>query len=193
MIAERVRDKVAASKRKGLFMGGNIPLGYINQSKKLVIVPEEAETVRWIFRTYLELGSIGLLLQKMDQEAVRTKRRIWEDGRVTGGSRFEPGSLGYLLKNRCYVGEISHKGQIHAGDHQAILDRGLFEAVQAQLAAGAVDRRLKLAGTPYLLKGRLFDSAGNHMSPSHSVKKGMHYRYYVSQAILAAGPRRSAR
>jgi site-specific DNA recombinase len=193
VIAERVRDKVAASKRKGLFMGGNIPLGYINQDKKLVIVPDEAETVRWIFRTYLEVGSIGLLLQKMDEGGVGTKRRVWKDGRVSGGSRFGPGCLGYLLKNRCYVGEISHKGQIHAGDHQPILDRELFDAVQAQLAAGAVDRRLRHAGTPHLLKGRLFDSAGNHMSPSHSVKKGVRYRYYVSQAILGSRPKDAGR
>ena len=184
VIGERVRDKVAASKRKGMWMGGGVPLGYINRDKKLIIVPEEAETVGWIFRTYLELGSIGRLLQKMDEQDVRSKRRAPEDGRGAGGCRFGPGSLGYLLRNRCYVGEISHKGQVHAGDHEPILDRELFDAVQAQLQSGAVARKLKQAATAHLLKGKLFDSAGNRMTPSHSVKKGVRYRYYVSQAIL---------
>jgi hypothetical protein len=86
------------------------------------------------------------------------------------------------------VGEIAHKGQIHAGDHEPIVERELFDAVQAKLESGAVDRRLKHAGTPYLLKGKLFDSAGNRMTPSHSVKKGVRYRYYVSQAILGSRP-----
>jgi site-specific DNA recombinase len=190
---ERIRDKVAASKRKGMWMGGGVPLGYINRDKKLIIVPDEAETVRWIFRTYLEVGSIGLLLQKMEAEQVRSKRRGAGDGRGPGGCRFGPGSLGYLLRNRCYVGEISHKGQIHAGDHEPIVERELFDAVQAHLESGAVDRRLKHAGTPYLLKGRLFDSAANRMTPSHSVKKGVRYRYYVSQAILGSRPAEAGR
>jgi site-specific DNA recombinase len=193
VIAERVRDKVAASKRKGMWMGGGVPLGYINRDKKLIIVPDEAETVRWIFRTYMEAGSIGRLLQKMDEKNIRSKRRELGDGRGVGGCRFGPGSLGYLLRNRCYVGEISHKGQIHAGDHKPIIERELFEAVQAQLASGAVDRRLKHAGTPYLLKGKLFDSASNRMTPSHSVKKGVRYRYYISQAILGSRPGEAGR
>jgi len=193
VIAERVRDKVAASKRKGMWMGGGLPLGYINRDKKLIIVPEEAETVRWIFRTYIEMGSIGRLLQKMDQEDIRSKRRKPTDGRGSGGCRFGPGSLGYLLRNRCYVGEIAHKGLIHAGDHQPIIERELFDAVQTQLKSGAVDRKLRHARTPYLLKGKLFDSAGNRMTPSHSVKKGVRYRYYVSQAILGSRPAEAGR
>jgi site-specific DNA recombinase len=193
VIGERVRDKVAASKRKGMWMGGGVPLGYMNQDKKLIIVPQEAETVRWIFRTYLEVGSIGHLLQKTEEEQVRSKRRDPEDGRGAGGCRFGPGSLGYLLRNRCYVGEISHKGQIYAGDHQPIVERKLYDAVQAHLEAGAVDRKLKHAGTPHLLKGKLFDSAGNRMTPSHSVKKGVRYRYYVSQAILGSRPGQAGR
>ena len=185
VIAERVRDKVAASKRKGLWMGGGVPLGYINRDKRLVVQPQEAETVQWIFRTYLEVGSIGRLLKKVDDQQVRSKRREAGDGRGPGGCRFSPGSLRYLLRNRCYVGEISHKRQIHAGDHEPIVDRKLFDDVQAQLQSGAVDRKLKYAGAPFLLKGKLFDSAGNRMTPSYSIKKGIRYRYYVSQAILA--------
>ena len=151
---ERIRDKVAASKRKGMWMGGGVPLGYINRDKKLIIVPEEAETVRWIFRTYLEAGSIGRLLQRMEVEQVRSKRREPGDGRGPGGCRFGPGSLGYLLRNRCYVGEIAHKGQIHAGDHEPIVDRELFDAVQAQLQSGAVDRKLKHAGHALSAEGQ---------------------------------------
>jgi site-specific DNA recombinase len=127
-------------------MEGSVPLGYINQDKKLIIVPDEAETVRWISRTYLEVGPIGLLIQKMDKEGVKTKRREWDDGQVIGGGRLGSGSLGYFLGNRCYVGEISHRGQIHAGDHEPIVERELFEAVQAHLKSGAVDRKLKHAG-----------------------------------------------
>ncbi len=144
--------------------------------------------MRWIFRTYLELGSIGRLLSKMDEQNIRSKRREAGDGRGAGGCRFGPGSLGYLLRNRSYVGEISHKGQIHAGTHEAIIDRDLFEAVQTQLKNGAVSRKLETAKSVHLLKGKLFDSAGNRMTPSHSVKKGVRYRYYVSQAILGSRP-----
>lgn len=188
VIAERVRDKVAASRRKGMWMGGGVPLGYINQDKKLMIVPAEAETVRWIFRGYLEAGSIGQLLQRMDQEGIRSRARDLGNAKTAVRMRFGPGSLYYLLRNRCYVGEVSHKGQIYPGDHEPIIDRELFEAVQARLKAGAVERKLKRPAESYLLKGRLFDSAGNRMTPSHTVKKGVRYRYYVSQAILKALP-----
>lgn len=167
VIAERVRDKVAASKRKGIWMGGTVPLGYANKDKKLIVVPDEAETVRWIFQTYLEVGSIGLLLSKMDRTGVRAKKRIIE-GRITEGARFGTGTIGYLLKNRCYLGQILHKGQIHAGDHQPIVGQEVFDAVQRQLAVGAVPRKLRTVRETFLLQGLLFDSVGNRMSPSHT-------------------------
>jgi len=94
------------------------------------------------------------------------------------------GALAYLLKNRCYVGEISHKGQIHVADHEAIVAREIFEAVQSSLAANAIARKAKSKASAFLLAGYLFDSAGNRMTPSHSRKKGVRYRYYVSQAVL---------
>jgi site-specific DNA recombinase len=140
---ERIRDKIAASKKKGLFMGGNIPLGYINRDKKLVIVPEEAERVRWIFRRYLELGSIGLLLEEMTRLGIRTKVQTRTSGRKWGGVAFGRGPLAYLLRNRCYVGEILHKGQIHPADHEAILDRTTFDAVRTCLTANTVARKTK--------------------------------------------------
>jgi DNA invertase Pin-like site-specific DNA recombinase len=183
VIGERVRDKVAASKRKGLWMGGPVPLGYINQDKKLVIVPEEAESVRWIFQRYLELGAIGPLLQELDRVGIKTKPRRYANGRVIGGGQFGKGGLNHLLKNRCYIGEVVHRGQSHSADHEPIVDRSLFDAVQAKMAANNVEKKLKVRGSPYLLTGLIFDSAGNRMSPSHTLKKGIRYRYYVSQAV----------
>jgi DNA invertase Pin-like site-specific DNA recombinase len=136
VIAERVRDKVAASKRKGMWMGGGLPLGYINRDKKLIIVPEEADTVRWIFRSYLEAGSIGRLLQRMEEKGIRSKRRDLARSKIAGGLKFRTGSLRYLLRNRSYVGEILHRGQTHVGDHEAIIDRNMFETVQVKLSDG---------------------------------------------------------
>jgi site-specific DNA recombinase len=183
VIAERVRDKVAASKRKGLWMGGSVPLGFINQDKKLVIVPKEAETVRWIFQKYLELGAIGPLLQELDRVGLKTKPRCLASGRVVGGKRFGKGVLNHLLKNRSYIGELTHRGEIHAADHEPILNRSLFEAVQAKMAANNIEKKRRVGSSPYLLTGLIFDSAGNRMSPTHTLKKGVRYRYYVSQAV----------
>jgi site-specific DNA recombinase len=184
VIGERVRDKIAASKAKGLFMGGNTPLGYINRDKKLVVMPEEAEQVRWMFRRYLELGSVGLLLEDMNRLGIRTRSQTLSNGQQRGGGAYGKGALVYLLRNRCYVGEILHRGQIHAGEHEPIVDRDTFEAVQASLAANAITRKANNKASDFLLTGLLFDSAGNRMTPSHSRKKGARYRYYVSQAIL---------
>jgi hypothetical protein len=189
VIGERVRDKIAASKRKGLWMGGPVPLGYVSVSKKLVIVENEAKTVRTIFRRYLELGSIQALATDLNNQGMRTKERIWSNDRTVGGGRFGTGPLAYLLRNRIYIGEIVHRGQVFEGDHQAIIDRDLFDAVQDKLKSGAVERSLKLKSTPSILTGKIFDDGGNRMTPSHTVKNGVRYRYYVSKAALGArGP-----
>jgi site-specific DNA recombinase len=184
VIGERVRDKIAASKRKGIWVGGPVPFGYASINKKLVVVPEEAETVRMIFRRYLELGSVGALVEDLDRRGIRTRRRTETKGRTIGGIRFGVGPLAYLLKNRCYVGEVVYQGEAHLGEHEGILDRDTFEAVQAKLATGAVERRLRLKGSPAILTGRIFDDRGNRMTPTHSNKLGVRYRYYVSHAIL---------
>ena len=184
VIGERVRDKIAASKRKGIWVGGPVPLGYASVGKKLVIVPEDAETVRTIFRTYLALGSIGALMQHIDGLGIRTKRHELTNGKIRGGVPFGVGPLAYLLKNRCYIGEVAYRGEVHRGEHEPILERTLFEAVQAKLASNAVDRSSRLRGSPALLAGRIFDDRGNRMSPTHSNKRGVRYRYYVSQAVL---------
>jgi site-specific DNA recombinase len=184
VIGERVRDKIAASKRKGIWVGGPVPLGYVSVGKKLMVVPEEAETVRAIFARYLELGSMGALIEDLDRRGIRTKARRRTDGRVIGGIRFGVGPLAYLLKNRFYIGEVVYRGEFHRGEHEPILDCTLFEAVQAKLAANAVDRQVRLKGSPAILAGRIFDDRGSRMSPTHSNKLGVRYRYYVSHAVL---------
>jgi hypothetical protein len=136
VIGERVRDKIAASKKKGLWMGGPVPLGYVNRNKKLEIVPEEGEAVRWIFRRYLELGAIGPLLQELDRVGIKTKSRRYAGGRLAGGGRFGKGGLNHLLKNRCYIGEVSHRGEIHPADHEAIWPAPGFEDTEIRCFYG---------------------------------------------------------
>jgi site-specific DNA recombinase len=184
VIGERVRDKIAASKRKGIWVGGSVPLGYKSVDKKLVIIPEEAETVRLIFRRYLELGSIRDLVQDLERKGVRTRRSILSSGKPRGGIRFGVGGLSQLLRNRFYIGEVAYKGEVHPGEQDSILDRALFEAVQAKLASGASERQLKLRASSAILAGLIFDDRGNRMTPSHSNKHGARYRYYISHAIL---------
>src|SRR5438876_9243942 len=133
VIGERVRDKIAASKRKGIWVGGPIPLGYQCIDKKLVVVPEEAEAVRTIFARYLALGSIAALIEDLDRRGIRTKAIGGTDGRLRAGIRFGVGSLAHLLKNRFYVGEVVYRGEVHHGEHEPILDHDLFAAVQAKL------------------------------------------------------------
>ena len=183
VIGERVRDKIAASKRKGLWVGGPVPLGYRCLDKKLEIVPDEAEAVRTIFTRYLELGSIGALLAELDRRGIRTKVNGRRNGGRSGGICFGVGSLAHLLKNRFYIGEITYRGEVHHGEHEPILTRDLFEAVQTKRVANAVARHVRLRGSATLLAGCLFDDRGNRMSP-HANKRGVRYRYYVSHAIL---------
>jgi site-specific DNA recombinase len=188
LIGERVRDKIAASKRKGLWVGGPVPLGYAAVDKKIIVVPAEAEAVRTIFERYLEIGSVRALAEDLDRRGIRSKPRRLSTGRTVGGARFGLGALAHLLKNRFYIGEVVYRGDVHRGEHEPILDSTLFEAVQAKLAAQARARRCRLRGSPAILSGRLFDDRGNRMSPSHSNKGGARYRYYVSQAVLQRKP-----
>src|SRR5262245_59749435 len=183
-IGERVRDKIAASKRKGLWVGGPVPLGYRCVDKKLEIVPAEAEAVRTIFTLYLELGSMGALLAKLERRGIRTKVNGRREGQKSEGIRFGIGPLAHLLKNRFYIGKVHYRGEVYRGEQEPILAHYLFEAVQAKLAANAVDRQVRLRGSAALLTGYLYDDRDNRMSPTHANKKGAHYRYYVSQALL---------
>jgi site-specific DNA recombinase len=188
LIGERVRDKIAASKRKGLWVGGPVPLGYAAVDKKIRVVPTEAEAVCTIFARYLQLGSIRALAEDLDRRGIHSKRRRLSNGRTVGGGRLGVGALAHLLKNRFYIGEVVYGGEVHRGEHEPILDFALFEAVQAKLAAQAVARRSRPRGSPAILSGRLFDAAGNRMSPTHTNKGGARYRYYVSQAVLQGKP-----
>ncbi len=184
LIGERVRDKIAASKRKGLWVGGPVPLGYTAVDKKILVVPAEAEAVRTIFARYLQLGSVRLLAEDLDRRGIRSKPRRLSTGRTVGGRRFGVGAHAHLLKNRFYIGEVVYRGEVHRGEHEPILDSALFAAVQGKLAAQAVARRCRLRGSSALLTGRIFDAYGNRMSPTHANKGGARYRYYISQAVL---------
>jgi hypothetical protein len=184
VIGERVRDKIAASKRKGLWVGGPVPLGYRSIAKKLIVIEEEAEQVRTIFRRYLALGSIGLLIEDLHRCGVRPRPRVGRDGGTIHPTRFMVGPLAYLLKNRFYIGEVVYRGEVHPGEQQPIVEKELFEAVQAKLKHRAVARKVRQSRSPSFLSGLLFDDRGNLMSPSHATKGGRRYRYYVSQAVL---------
>lgn len=182
--SERVRDKVAASRRKGKWTGGTVPLGYEARDKKLVINPTEAETVRTIFRRYVELQSFGRLVADLDKRGIITKRRNTKVKKFNGGIPFTYGPLAHFLKNRIYLGETGHGGKWYPGEHRAIVDRKTFNEVQELLAASANNRKVKRSESGALLIGKLFDDRGNAMSPSFTSKNGARYRFYVSSAIL---------
>lgn len=187
---ERIRDKIAASKKRGMWMGGNIPLGYDLRDRKLVVNGREAETVKTIFRLYVASGSVRKVKAEIDRLGLRTKTHTSEAGTMRGGLPFRIGHIYTILNNRLYRGEISHKGAIHTGDHAAIVDQALWDRVQAQLASNAAKRRSgKSSKEPSLLAGLLFDSRGNRMTPSHAVKSGKRYRYYLSNHLIAGAGR----
>src|ERR1700751_1617776 len=155
VIGERIRDKIAAAKKKGMGMGGMPPLGYRVQDRKLVIVDSEAEIGRSIFRRYGEIGSVRLLKDEFEARGIKSKSWTSASGRRVGGKPFSRGALYLMLQNRLYRGEIVHKGQSHRGEHTAIIDQPLWEAVQAQLAANTAERTSGIP-QPSLLAGMLF-------------------------------------
>ncbi len=182
--SERVRDKIAGSRRKGKWTGGTVPLGYDARDKKFVINKTEAETVRTIFRRYLELQSFSKLVADLDRRGIVTKRRNTKVTKYNGGIPFTYGPLAYFLKNRVYVGEVHHGGQWFDGEHEAIVDRATFDRVQQLLATKSSGRKKKRSQSDALLLGKLYDDRGNLMSPSFSSKNGVRYRFYVSSALL---------
>jgi site-specific DNA recombinase len=183
LASERVRDKVAASRKKGKWTGGSVPLGYDARDKKLIINKEEAETVRTIFRLYLELKSFGKLVAELDRRKIVTKRRHTKVRKYNGGIPFTYGPLAYFLKNRIYLGVVHHSGRWFKGEHEAVLDRQTFGRVQELLKSNRMVRRIKHSESGALLKGKLFDDKGNRMGPSFSSKNGVRYRFYVSTAL----------
>jgi site-specific DNA recombinase len=180
---ERIRDKIAASKRKGMWMGGFPSLGYDVKNRKLIVNEEEAGTVVHVFR--LELRSVRVLQAELDAAGIRSKRRILADGTPFGGQKLSRGALYLMLRNRIYRGEITHKGNAYPAEHQPIVDKVLWDQVQAILAENRVDRATGPdAKQPSLLAGLIFDESGERLTPSHAVKKGTRYRYYVSRSLI---------
>jgi DNA invertase Pin-like site-specific DNA recombinase len=183
---ERIRDKIAASKRKGMWMGGNIPLGYDVENRKLVLNREEAETVKLIYQRYLDLGCVRLLQQDLKTRRIHSKLRVSQAGKRSGGCAFSRGALYTLLANPVYVGAIRHKAIHYEGQHEAILDRDLWQKVQQKLKEQGTARRGVVGkSTVSPLAGKLFDARGNRLVPSHTIKKGRRYRYYISQQLVS--------
>jgi DNA invertase Pin-like site-specific DNA recombinase len=185
LIGERVRDKILASKKKGMWMGGTVPLGYNVKERKLVVNREEAKTVVDIFRRYVQLKTVGALEKDLAATGIRTKRRYRSDGTYYGHERFSQGGLYLMLQNRTYRGEATHKGNAYPGEHAAIIDPALWDAVQVTLAENRIARASgSNSKSPSLLTGRIFDETGGRLSPTWSVKKGTRYRYYISTTLL---------
>lgn len=183
---ERIRDKIAASKKKGMWMGGSRPTGYDIHEKQLVIKEDEAELVRLIFNKYLEQRCVRRLKGYLDGAGISTKHWTSQKGNTRGGKSFSRGILYKILTNPVYIGKIRHKDILYDGQHQPLLPEELWYQVQKQLAEGTPSLRGRkkpaLAGS--LLKGILYDGAGNPYSPVFTGKSGKQYRYYVSQALL---------
>ena len=182
--SERIRDKIAASKRKGLWVGGPLPLGYEMKDCKVAIVEEEAERVRLIFLKYLELGSIHAVLRYLSKEDIRTKTRLLKSGDLRGGVPFGRGSLPYLLRNRFYIGEVKYRGEILPGEQPPLLERALFEAVQQKLTNNWSSKSTDRNPSKQAFTGPLYDDLGHRMVPTHSRKGSVRYRYYVSLPLL---------
>jgi site-specific DNA recombinase len=182
--SERIRDKIAASKRKGLWVGGNLPLGYEIKDGKIAIVEEEAELVRSIYQRYLELGSVNELLRDLKVRNIQTKSRLLSTGVVRGGIPFGRGTLYYVLSNHFYIGEVKYKNEILPGEQPPIMDRTLFEAVRQKSLAQWSHRTTLRIKADHLLTGLLFDDAGHRMIPTHATKAGVRYRYYASTPVL---------
>ena len=182
---ERIRDKIAASKRRGMWMGGVVPHGYDVKDRKLIINEQEAETVRHIFNQYLILNSVQALKKYLDASGIRSKTHIRKDGTMHGDNPFFRGALYTILNNTIYRGLISHKKQTFLGDHEAIISEELFQSVQAALSNQGPGEQAKVKrASPALLKGLVFDSKGNRLQPTHSSKHGRKYRYYVSAPMI---------
>lgn len=191
--SERIRDKIGASKRKGLWVGGVVPLGYQAKDRKITVVEEEAKTVRHIFRRYLELGSLNLLLADLRTTGVKTKVRPLSNGRTIGGIPFTRGPLAAFLRNRFYIGEVRYRGEVFPGEQTAILDRALFDAVQTKLDQQRTNHTKARQQSDSHLMGRIFDERGHRMTPTYAVKKGVRYRYYISAALIQGQSNKAAK
>jgi len=176
--AERIRDKIAASRKKGLWMGGSVPIGYDIKDKRLIPNRQESASVRQIFELYLEIGAIRSLISELERRGIRPK----PNKQKCGNGRFSRGQLHYLLRNPVYIGKARHKDKVYPGEHAAILSQDLFDKVQARLNAQAPFDTIKYrTKNPFLLRGLITDEDGNRLTTSHSNKKGKRYHYYISR------------
>jgi len=181
---ERIRDKIAASKKKGMWMGGPIPMGYDVKDRQLIVNEEHAKSIRRIFKLYLEEGTVPALLERLVRERIRTAPRISAKGTSSGSRQFTRGHIYKLLSNPIYIGRIAHKGTSHPGQHQPIVERDLWDAVQAKLSHNTQGHRVRRERAPRrsaLLADRLFSQAGNRMILTHASKAERRYDYYVEQ------------
>jgi site-specific DNA recombinase len=186
---ERIRDKIAASKRKGMWMGGIVPVGYDVRDRKLIVNADEAVHVKKVFRLYMELGCVAKLKAQLDRDGVKSKARLSPSGTRSGGMSYSRGSLYCLLQNPIYLGKIQHRDATYAGEHDAIIPQELWDRVQDRLRANNKVRRSGSGSkSPSLLVGLLYDEEGNRFTPSHAVKRGKRYRYYISQAAIHHRP-----
>ncbi len=190
VIGERIRDKIAASKRKGMWVGGGLPVGYEVHDRKLVVHPGQARTVKQIFERYLELGSVRVLKKDLDQRGIVSATKVSKKGKQRGGKPFSRGALYHLLSNPIYLGEIRHKNERHPGQHEAIVSRELWERVQERLRNRAVrrgeGRKTEAPRSP--LAGKLFDEKGELLYVQGAAKGHRRYRYYVSRKLVRSGP-----
>ena len=171
---ERIRDKIAASKKKGIWMGGFVPMGYEVKERKLLIVEKGAATVRHIYRQYLELGCVRLLQKDITKQGIRS----------VSGNILSRGTLYKMLSNPIYIGQIRHKAVCHPGQHEAIIDPLLWDQVQQHLGGNRIGNKTRSRKTePSPLLGKLFDASGERLVPVHANKKGRRYRYYISQGL----------
>lgn len=177
--AERIRDKIAASKAKGMWMGGTPPLGYRPEGRSLAIVPEHAELVRDIFARYRELGGVRRVAEALDADGIRSPPRQRINGTSFGDCKFTCGQLYYILRNPIYTGDIPHKDKVYPGRHDAIIEREDWEAVQRQLASNVKGVRTIREANRSLLAGLLEDDQGEPLIPSHARKGPQRYRYYI--------------
>jgi len=185
---ERIRDKIAASKKRGMWMGGHPPLGYDITDRKLIVNPEEAEAVRHIFRRCCTLRSVQLLRRELTGSGMTSKRRQRKDGSIAGSVPFSRGALYTILRNVLYRGLIHHKGEYFQGEHDAIVDQALFDEVRCLLAQqGPGDGARRKLSYPALLKGLVHDATGERLQPTHCKKGRTKYRYYTSGSLLKRG------
>jgi site-specific DNA recombinase len=179
---ERIRDKVAASKKKGMWMGGCVPFGYHVLERQLVINQSEAGIVRWMFERYTEVKSVPQLVEELAAKGIKTRMRVWKTGKVVGGVTFKTGTLTHLLQNPVYVGKVRHKDNVYDGAHQSIVTQELYDMVQSTFHANRRTNALgKKSNNPSLLTGMITDPDGKPMTPTHATKGSKRFRYYVTR------------